>query len=245
MKFGVLSDIHSNYEALCACIKHFEKEKVDKYILCGDIIGYGPDPELCIKKIQKLPLEACVLGNHDAAILYPKLEELFNEEARIALAYNKNLITKSSFNFISKLPNIHVGENYTVVHGTPREPVTEYFCNTMQFKDTYSLWKGHVCFVGHTHVPFYISGTKTNCHLHINKQDALTMRLSQKKKFVINPGAVGKPRDNNSKLSAGIWDTQANTFTSIRIQYDFSVTQQKMEKLHFPAFLIDSLTLGL
>ena len=66
MKIGVFSDVHSNWEALCACLKRLKKEGAQAYICCGDFIGYGPDPEKCVRKIKELPLLACVMGNHDA-----------------------------------------------------------------------------------------------------------------------------------------------------------------------------------
>ena len=77
MKVGVFSDVHGNLEALNACLERLDKEQAERFIFCGDLIGYGPDPEACVQKILKLPLLACVLGNHDAALHQPELEAFF------------------------------------------------------------------------------------------------------------------------------------------------------------------------
>ena len=245
MKIGVFSDVHGNLEALEACLERFQKEGVQKYIYCGDFIGYGPDPEQCIQQILALPLLACVLGNHDAVFAHPELEEFFNREARTSLDKNKQFLSSSSIRALMRLPSIERKPEYTVLHGTPRDPIKEYFSSCEQFKDNYSLWEGKCCFVGHLHIPFYMKGTASTCSIYVNSSEDTTVHLPPNMRYVINPGAVGKPRDRDPRASFGIWDTQENSFRFLRQEYDLKKTQQKMEKEHLPAFLIDTLALGL
>lgn len=245
MKVGVFSDVHANGEALDACLKRLKKEGAQAYICCGDLIGYGPEPEKCVQKIKKLPLLACVLGNHDAVFVDPELENFFNFGAKIALGYNKQDLSEDSVRYLTSLPAEEQKNNFTVVHGTPEDPITEYFSNCEQFVAYYPLWEGKVCFVGHMHLPFYMKGDDKQCSLYINNNNDVTVQLSDDARYVINPGAVGKPRDRKTAASFGLWDTEAQTFRFMREPYDVSSTLNKMRKRNFPDFLIDSLAAGL
>ncbi len=245
MKIGVFSDVHANLEALEACLARFKKEGVQGYIYCGDFIGYGPDPEKCVQKILSLPLLACVLGNHDAVFAHPELEEIFNNEARNSLDWSKSYLTEASIRALTALATIEEKPDYTVLHGTPRDPVKEYLVSTSQFYANYNLWKGKICFVGHTHVPFYMKGNAKHCSIYVSSSADTTVQLDPSMRYIINPGAVGKPRDQDTRASFGIWDTQENTFRFIRQEYDFHITQAKMEKAKMPMFLVDTLGLGL
>ena len=245
MKIGVFSDVHGNLEALNICLKRFKKEGVEHFINCGDIIGYGPDSEACVRKVASLPDLKSVLGNHDAIFVQPEIEALFNYDAKLALEISRQTLSEKSIRFLSSQPAVVRGDNYTTVHGTPCDPVKEYFSSTKQFKKNYGLWNGQICFVGHTHLPFFMKGTQRSCSLYLNKKNDWTIPLQEKYRYVINPGAVGKPRDNNTAASFGIWDTTEKTFRFLREPYDFTPTQEKMKKAKLPSFLIDSLALGL
>lgn len=245
MKIGVFSDVHANLEALDATLARYEKEDVHDFIFCGDLIGYGPDPEACVQKILALPLRACVPGNHDAVFAQPEMEKLFNGDARAALDSTKQMLSQKSIRALTDLPTIVRTPEFTVVHGTPADPIKEYFIRRCQFQSNYPLWEGPICFVGHTHLPFFMEGTADTCRVGVNQSEDVTIPLLPEKRYVINPGAVGKPRDHNTHASFGIWDTEAHTFRFLREPYDMSTTLRKMEEQGLPSFLISSLTLGL
>ena len=245
MLIGVFSDVHGNLEALEACLDRYQEEGVKQFIYCGDIIGYGPDPEQCVRKIASLNLLACVLGNHDAVFVQPELEAFFNYDAKIALETSKKLLSEKSIRYLSSLPAVERGSDFTVVHGTPADPIKEYFSSCSQFRSSYDLWQGRICFVGHTHLPFYIKGSQRACSIYLNKKEDASVRLNEKARYVINPGSVGKPRDNNPRASFGIWDTEKETFRFLRQEYDYHPTQRKMQAAKLPSFLVDSLSLGI
>lgn len=245
MKIGIFSDVHGNLEALNVCLARFQKEGIKNFVNCGDIIGYGPDSEACTKKISALPHIQSVIGNHDAVLVRPEIEVLFNYDAKVALDIGKATLSPKSVKYLSALPRVVYGTNFTAVHGTPNEPVLEYFSSIKQFYNNYNLWKGQICFVGHTHLPFYIKGTMRSCALFLNKKDDFTIALNPKFRYVINPGSVGKPRDNNPAASFGILDTTKKTFRFLRVPYNFKPTQEKMRAADYPSFVIDSLAVGL
>ncbi|MBR4354970.1 MAG: metallophosphoesterase family protein, partial [Elusimicrobiaceae bacterium] len=144
----------------------------------------------------------------------------------------------------AELPAKIEGKNFCVVHGTPADPVKEYFTNDAQFYANAPLWKGQVCFVGHTHLPFYMEGTTEDCLVSLVSRPEQVIPLASHARYVINPGAVGKPRDKNPQAAFGIWDNSKNTFQFLREPYDVQKTQEKMRKLNFPDFLIESLAIG-
>ncbi len=245
MKIGVFSDVHGNLEALQVCLARLKEEKVEGYINCGDIIGYGPDSDACVQTIMTLPNVQNVMGNHDIIFIDPRIESFFNFDAKIALDISKREITDESMRFLSSIPIIIRAENYTVVHGTPADPVKEYFISARQFYSNYSRWQGKICFVGHSHLAFYMEGTEKECNSYANKDKTFVLPLNTHKRYVINPGSVGKPRDNDPEISFGVWDTEQETFTFIREPYDFSITQRKMREKGYPPFLIEGLERGL
>lgn len=247
MKYGVLSDIHGNLEAFDAALARLKAEGAEKYIFCGDLIGYGPDPEKCVQKYMQLQnkgLAVGVLGNHDAVFSHPELREYFNFDALRSLDWSEKQMNKKTVGNVSFLPEIVHGKNFTAVHGTPMDPIKEYFASCQQYRAAYNLWKGQVLFVGHTHLAFYMAGDENICHVTVVHQDA-QVSLHSFLRYVINPGSVGKPRDNDTRAAFGLWDSTENTFHFIREPYDYAQTQEKMRKAGLPAFLVDSLALGM
>lgn len=244
MRVGVFSDVHSNLEALEACLARCQQEKVQAYICCGDLIGYGPDPEKCVQRVLSLPLLACVQGNHDAVFMTPGLELFFNYEAQRALAKNKEQLSSKSVRALTALPVIARHAQFTAVHGAPSSPIQEYFVTTEQFHAEYDLWDTPLCFVGHTHLSFFICGTAKRATVFCPETTDTTVNLQPGLRYVINPGSVGKPRDNTPQAAFGIWDSEKNTFRFLREPYDYALTQAKMRARNYPAFLIDGLALG-
>ena len=245
MRIGVLSDIHGNLAALKACVKRLKDEGAESFIQCGDIIGYGPDAEESVRMVLHLPLQASVMGNHEAALAFSAIGSLFNFDAKIALEKSVPDLSSRSIDYLCTLPPLVQGKNFTVVHGTPLDPIKEYFHSITQFDIYYKLWQGQILFVGHTHLPFYIRGTARSCRMFLNQKEEFTLRLNDKYRYVINPGAVGKPRDHNPDAACGLWDTKAKTFTFFRVWYDVVATQSNMRDKNFPEFLIESLAYGL
>ena len=247
MRYGIISDIHGNLEAFQAVLKRLRREGIDQYIFCGDLIGYGPDPQACIDLYTQLVEEGLVqgvIGNHDAIVVHPELQAYFNIEALKVLEWTMKKLSAPQMRQVSFLPAVVHSGNFTIVHGTPRDPIKEYFVNTLQYHTLYKEWEGKVLFIGHTHIPFYMKGNETKCRIHeVSEEKAII--LQDKYRYVINPGSVGRPRDNNPKASFGLWDEHAETFLFLREPYDFKKTQQKMRKAGFPDLLIEGLEIGL
>lgn len=247
MRYGVISDIHSNIEALEAVLLRLEQEQVEQYLFCGDLIGYGPDPQACVQRYQQLSQVKKVqgvAGNHDAIVLHPELQEYFHFEALQVLEWSVKVLSKESLRCVSFLPEIAHGDGFTIVHGTPRDPLKEYFFNSLQYRALYEKWVGQILFVGHTHMPFCMKGNAQTCKV-FSAAENTTIQLDPSQRYVINPGSVGRPRDNDVRAAFGVWDTQAKTFTFLRVPYDYQKTQRKMIEFGLPRTLIEGFVLGL
>ncbi|MBN1384153.1 MAG: metallophosphoesterase family protein [Elusimicrobia bacterium] len=233
MRYAIFSDIHSNIEALEAVLKELEKENIDKYICCGDIVGYGPDPNECIERVRNIHT---VAGNHDRAAIGQVDISKFNDRAKAAIQWTTSAITGENKNFLASLPKKIVGEDFTIVHGSPRDPINEYLLDIFAMSDNMEFFTTKMCFVGHSHHPFIY-----------NQNDGLTkvddgQTAEITSKTIINVGSVGQPRDGDNR--ACFITLEDNRIKLFRIKYDIEAVQEKMKKHNLPESLITRLSHG-
>ncbi|MCS7184456.1 MAG: metallophosphoesterase family protein [bacterium] len=242
MKYLVMADIHSNLNALK---KVLEVEKPNAYIIAGDILGYGPYPNEVSNIIISLKNAVVVAGNHDYACMDLKSLEWFNEYAKSAINWQKNVIKDEYKKFYAFLPVAYKNELFEVYHGSPREPLDEYLLEEWQFIENLNYIKKNIVFIGHSHIPFYAEiDNDHNIRLQY-MNEGYKLKLDIDKKYFINPGSIGQPRDNNPKASYGIFDTENMTFELKRIEYNIKETYEKIKIYGLPEFLGARLFLGI
>ncbi|MCS7228142.1 MAG: metallophosphatase family protein [Endomicrobia bacterium] len=244
MKYGIISDIHSNHEALVNVIEELKSEKVDKIICCGDITGYGPDPNECIELIKKYNILS-LKGNHDAAVLNEANLEWFNKDAKDAIVLNQKILNKENLLFLSLLQEQYIESIILFVHGSPRDCLYEYLITTSSLRINAKYMKQQITFCGHTHIPLvYQFDSKLSKENIIIPHSNTVIRLDYEKKYIINVGSVGQPRDRDNRGCCVIFDTENSIIEYRRVEYNFILTQEKMKKLNFPDFLITRLEFG-
>jgi len=245
MKYAVISDIHSNYEALFSVFEDIKIEKVDKIYCCGDIVGYGPQPNECIELIKSFNVVS-IIGNHDVAVLGKADLSWFNENARNAVIINQQISTQQNLLFLEKLPQKIEETNLLFVHGSPRDYIYEYLFTIQLLRINIKLFKQQICFCGHTHVPVVYSYNFSTGEedIIIPTEDNSVVRIKDETKYIINVGSVGQPRDGNPKACYVIFDTDKKTIEYKRIEYNISSVQKKMRILNIPEFLITRLEFG-
>ena len=245
MKYAVFSDIHSNYEALQVCLAKMQELKVDGYAFCGDLVGYGPNPEECTQELMNLKNLIAVMGNHDICLFNKEFSRWFSDYANKAMAFTAKNLTAKSKKFISKFLTDYQGQHFCMVHGSFRDPYRDYLLTPEQFIINLPKWQGQVCFVGHSHVPFIMSyreGSVPQIDVFYGRD--VMIKLMPGVRYMINPGSIGQPRDTNNKASFGVFDTEKNIFRLIRLPYDIKAVQQKIEALKLPQILSDRLPKG-
>jgi diadenosine tetraphosphatase ApaH/serine/threonine PP2A family protein phosphatase len=243
MRCLVLSDIHSNLEALQAVLD--DAGSVDEVWCLGDVVGYGPDPNGCVELLRSYPHQ-CIAGNHDWATLGKLDLRDFNPDARDANLWNRQQLKPDNLAYLEALPETLVEEPFTLAHGSPRYPIWEYiiYCSTAQTNAEH--FNTPFCFVGHTHTPVIF---------HLNEEDVegacepvvplLDSPMDLKdERLIINPGSVGQPRDGDPRASYAILDWTAFTVEHRRVAYPVEKTQDKMMEADLPLRLVLRLGYG-
>ncbi len=232
MRVLVISDVHANYTAFEAVLK--DAGNFEAVWCLGDIVGYGPDPNICVEMLSEQPNLFCVPGNHDIAAMGKMPSEAFNGDARISLLWQQRVLSASSMDFLNTLPQvIEPDEKVTLVHGSPRDPIWEYMINTLTARLNFLEFETDFCFVGHTHVPsiFWWVAEENRVVLDIPR-DGVSVELSGR--VILNPGSVGQPRDRDPRAAYAIFDTETFSWTSHRVEYDIKSVQERIREARLP-----------
>ena len=272
MRILVISDIHANLTALEAVLSQAAGEW--DYVWClGDVVGYGPDPNECMDRLRELP-HRCLLGNHDWAAIHGMDIHHFNEDARISLQWTQEELRADNAEYLRSLTPMLVVADFTLAHGSPREPIWEYImeptvaaCNFAHFETPY-------CLVGHTHMPaiFEHGATEGSAQSWVldsdsehflrpqsagtrflRPQSAGTRFLQPQSagtcslngsRLILNPGSVGQPRDANPAAAYALLDTEAERWQQRRADYAIHEVQERMRAHNLPERLAQRLTYG-
>ncbi len=243
MRILVVSDIHANLVALNAVIQ--DAGVFDRVWCLGDIVGYGPEPNLCIERLREFE-GICLAGNHDLAALGKVGLEDFSTDAIAAITWTRELLTPANRYWLETLPSMIVFAEYgiTLAHGSPRDPIWEYVATATEAANSLNSIDTPLCLIGHTHVqatfrlPTFGLGVVKEAPV-MNKPISLTLD-----RLVINPGSVGQPRDDDVRAAYAIVDLHAMTMTHRRIPYDIAATQKAMKLARLPDRLVRRLRLG-
>ena len=242
MRTAVIADIHSNMEALQAVLRDLEERGGADEVWClGDIVGYGPDPRECINILRQRHA-LCVAGNHDWAAIGKLDTSAFNPEAAAACQWTAEALKKEDIDYLASLPlTLPVGK-FTLVHGSPREPIWEYVLSTQTAKANFGAFDSKFCLIGHSHSPLLFElDSKNSCRLHQLPEE---LSLRTESRFIINGGSVGQPRDSDPRASYAIIDTERETLWHHRVEYDFKTTQEKILDADLPVRLATRLSVG-
>jgi diadenosine tetraphosphatase ApaH/serine/threonine PP2A family protein phosphatase len=232
MRILVISDIHANYEALEAVLA--DAGAVDETWCLGDIVGYGPDPNLCVEVVREQPNLTCLLGNHDAAILGRMPLAAFNGEARRSLDLQSRVLTADNVEFLRSLPDSTLTNGLvTLAHGSPRDPTWEYVLNTLSARLNFDYFSTPFCFVGHAHLQcmFQMDEDRNRVSMEVPPVGEI---MEMKPRAIFNPGSVGQPRDRDPRASYAIYDPIARTWEPRRVEYDIAAVQARIRELGMP-----------
>jgi len=242
MIYGLISDIHGNLEAFEVVLA--ELKGVDAFLCLGDIVGYGPDPGACVDRTRELPNLTCVVGNHDLAAIGEYDLSWFNPYARRAIEWTAERLAPDQRRFLSSLrPTAVVGE-VTLVHGSLASPMA-YITGKQEALECFRVMAGSLCFVGHTHIAeHYRNRGRTEACDQTSLWGGGSIALEPGLRYIINPGAIGQPRDGNPAASFGTYDSEAGTIEVRRVPYDVGAVQEKMRAAGLPAYLAMRLSQG-
>ena len=242
MRYGLISDIHGNLEAFQAVIDALSKDRIDEYLCIGDGVGYGADPQSCIRRIKSLKPKVLIAGNHEWGVTGLLDLEYFNESAKKAILWTKALLNQDEIDYLKSFGLVYEGEALTLVHGTLESPERfHYIFNIDDAHPTINLMRTRLCFVGHTHRPgifSYDNGKIT----HLMEME---VKIESDKKYIINIGSIGQPRDGDPRASYAIYDDEEKTVKIKRLEYDIKTAEGKILKKGLPANVAYRLAIGI
>ncbi len=232
MKTAIISDIHSNLDALTAVFDRIDSLRPDRIICLGDIVGYGAEPNECVDLFRRHSIPA-VLGNHDQAVSGDLPVDDFNDTAKAAVLWNRERLAKDNAEFLRGLPFTIEESDALFVHSSPDHP--EEFHYLIYHSDTAGSFRSFsqpICFVGHTHRPviFNVNGSQS--------------AISRDVRSIVNVGSVGQPRDGDRRGCFVLFDSVEWSVEHIRVEYDVQKAREKIIAAGLPKKLGDRLLVG-
>ena len=242
MRIAVISDIHANLHALEAVLADIDREPVDELWCLGDVVGYGPRPNECCDLIrERATISLC--GNHDLAALGTLDVAEFSGDAAAAALWTAGVLGAEQRAWLASLAPLARRDDAELFHASPRDPVWEYVLSEEVAVLSLAATTAPLVLVGHTHVALALAwdGARMEGGL---APGGVTVELAERR-FIINPGSAGQPRDGDSRAAWLLVDTSAGTASFRRVTYPIKQTQKEMRDARLPEALAGRLAHGL
>lgn len=245
MRYLVLSDLHSNWEALDAVVRHAGPE-FDRIVCCGDLVGYGADPNAVVDWVRA-NCHVVVRGNHDKACTGQEDLEWFNPVARAGAIWtcqNLNAENAAYVRGLQKGPAFVDGMQ--VIHGSPWDE-DDYVMAADEAGDAFGYLESRLAFFGHTHLQggFIWNQSRIETIPKVSsRQERAALEIDPSCGYMINPGSVGQPRDGDPRAGYATYDSDSHAVVYQRVPYDVAAAQQKIYEAGLPPYLAERLGLG-
>lgn len=235
MIIRIISDIHSNYQALEAVLNDPPGKDAEKTLCLGDIVGYGADPSSCIERVRQ-ECDIVVSGNHDAGAAGRVSLDRYNWEGATALRWTRSILSQDEKDWLSLIPYFAEYENFFLCHSYPADPESwTYVLRRNHALESINARQGYISLIGHTHLPgcWMEDGNYTDA----SKGDFSKVRL-------VNAGSVGQPRDRDPRAAYLVIDTEAGTWEHRRVKYSIDDAAARIKEMDLPPILWERLYRG-
>ena len=262
-RYAILSDIHSNLEALTTVLEKCRELGITEYISLGDVVGYNANPNECLNLVRQLNIVARVRGNHDDYTVRGDISESgFNPNAKRAVAWTREQIDEDGRRYLDEAKYEEMFLNATLVHATLDTPSNwGYILDQFHAEDNFSYQRSNLCFCGHSHVPVaFVKKQLTSPGERpieminawsgefddedVTRPEVITVEYRKNNKYLFNVGSIGQPRNGDPRASFAIWDTDQMSMSRYLLPYDIKTTQQKILDAGLPARLAERLEYG-
>jgi len=240
VRYAILSDIHGNLESLESALSIATPEDVVASL--GDVVGYGPNPNECIAVLRARARHA-VLGNHDLAAAENFGVEGFNHAARAAIGWTQGVLDEASRAWLNLLPYELRFPDFLLVHGAPVN-YFEYILDKDAAARAFERTDAPIVFVGHTHIAEYWVRDGDGAIGHRHMQHGGELLLEEGKRYIVDVGSVGQPRDLNPQACFVTYEPERRRVEWIRYDYPIDEVQRKMRAAHLPSYLVERLRAG-
>ena len=236
MRIGIFSDVHANAEALTLSLELLAEAEIDRLFCLGDVVGYGADPVECLKRVREVS-EVILAGNHDHAAVGLADLTYFNPHARAAAIWTAGQLDEESQSFLRELPYDYVEDDALFVHASPHEPEEwHYIVSLGDAMAAFPAFTESICFVGHSHV--------AGIYCDDGGEPKDRVALQPGRRYLVNVGSVGQPRDGDPRLACAIFDREERTVVIMRVEYDIEAAAGKIRAAGLPRLLADRLYHG-
>jgi len=239
MRYAVIADIHANLEALEVVLADTKEQKCTHYCCVGDVVGYNANPKECLDIVRSMGMPV-VKGNHDEYCSSEDDLEGFNPHAAEAVNWTRKQLNKEDRQWLRDLKYVRLVASFSMVHATLDGPQRwGYVFDKLAAAASFTYQNTAVCFFGHTHVPVaFVRDSMVRGGTYSK------FRVEPGKKYFVNVGAVGQPRDGNPKAGYVVYDLDEGSIELRRLDYDIPRAQRKITEAGLPQRLADRLALG-
>jgi diadenosine tetraphosphatase ApaH/serine/threonine PP2A family protein phosphatase len=238
-RYAVLGDVHGNWEALGAVLDDAAAQGVTDHVCVGDLVGYNADPAACLDRIREI-CSTVVRGNHDHYCVHDECLDDFHPLAASVVEWTREQLGDEQKAYLQGLNLSALVDGFTLVHSTLDMPEKwGYVFDTLQADANFAYQSTALCFHGHTHLPVVFEKLG-----RVVRRSVETVRLQLGKKYFVNIGSVGQPRDGDPRASYVVYDTAARTIHFRRVAYDIAAVQKKIRDAGLPERLALRLETG-
>lgn len=238
-RYAIIADIHANLDAFQVVLEDIKQQQCTHVVCLGDVVGYGANPKECLDIVRDMNIP-CIKGNHDEMCSVDETLEGFNPYAAEAILWTRDQLSEVDRKWLRDLKYTRLIANFTIVHATLDVPQRwGYVFDKHMAAASFTYQNTAVCFFGHTHVPLaFIRDTMVRGGTYSK------FKTEAGKKYFVNVGSIGQPRDNNPKAAYVVYDLDEGFIELRRLDYDIASAQKKIMAAGLPQRLADRLALG-
>lgn len=239
MRYAIIADIHANLEAFETVLRDIKEQRCSHIVCLGDVVGYGANPKQCLDLVRDLNIP-CIKGNHDEYCSIDAHAEGFNPHALEAVSWTRQQLPEADRQWLRDLKYLRLIANFTIVHATLDGPQRwGYVFDKLEAAASFTYQNTGVCFFGHTHVPLAFVRDAT-----VRGGTYSRFRVEPGKKYFVNVGSVGQPRDGNPRSGYVVYDLNEGSIELRRLDYDIAAAQKKILAAGLPPRLAERLAHG-
>jgi diadenosine tetraphosphatase ApaH/serine/threonine PP2A family protein phosphatase len=241
----VISDVHSNRQALESVLAATAEAGVEETWCLGDVVGYGADPDACAELVRER-CDVCLVGNHDLAVLGALDISTFSESAAAAVEWTRERATAATLDFLRDLEPAGERAGVGLFHASPRDPIWEYVLSIDQAEAGLEAQAERVCLIGHSHIALFFTrpAAPRPTYAHgAQAGDGALLDLDGGD-WLINPGSVGQPRDADPRAAWLELDTEEWSARFHRVSYDIAAAARAIVDGGLPSVLGERLGAG-
>lgn len=242
MKVAVISDIHSNRQALEAVLEAVADSDASELWCLGDLVGYGADPDSCVE-LARRHAAVCLAGNHDMAVVGELPLDDFSRGASIAAQWTREVMTPANLEFLEGLSPQGQEGAIGLYHASPRDPMWEYVLSALLAELCLDAQPHRICLIGHSHVALSFVRHEGEPATGEPRREGTELDLSSGE-WLLNPGSVGQPRDGDPRAAWLLLDLDDHSVSYRRTRYDVAGAAAAIKAARLPNSLAERLEYG-